>query len=233
MRGANTSTSGRQRKVAFRELTRHRDITHIRDPFDPSSLDDLVFPSEGAATYLKRWVARSTATRNILLYGPPGTGKTRAAHLLARERSAGYLDLDPVRYVECETGTFDSLLQIEKGESSVFDLMLNPDFQRITILDEVDTFKRDQQKQLKKILERTDLTYVLLTNHLDKLDTAVRDRCYEIPWFMPPFARCKERLRAISIQYLDTNLDDETLEDSVYTTAGWRQMLRNLERHAA
>jgi len=218
--------------VALRELTRHRDISHIRDPFDPSSLDDLVFPSEGAATYLKRWVARSTATRNILLYGPPGTGKTRAAHLLARERGAGYLDLDPVRYVECETGTFDSLLQIEKGESSVFDLIQNPDFQRITILDEVDTFKKEQQKQLKKILERTDLTYILLTNHLDKLDTAVRDRCYEIPWFIPPFSGCKDRLRTISAQYLDLKLDDETLRDSVYTTAGWRQMLRNLERHA-
>ena len=216
-----------------RELTRLRDIDHIRDPFDPSTIDDIVFPSEGAATYLKRWVARSTATRNILLYGPPGTGKTRAAHFLARERSAGYLDLNPVRYVECETGTFDSLLQLEKGESSVFDLMLNPDFKRITILDEVDTFKKEQQKQLKKILERTDLTYILLTNHLDKLDTAVRDRCYEIPWFIPPFASCKERLRAISNQYLNTNLDEETLRDSIYTSAGWRQMLRNLERHAA
>jgi replication-associated recombination protein RarA len=215
-----------------RELTRLRDIDHIRDPFDPSTIDDIVFPSEGAATYLKRWVARSTATRNILLYGPPGTGKTRAANLLARERSVGYLDLDPVRYVECETGTFDSLLQIEKGESSVFDLIQNPEFQRITILDEVDSFKKEQQKQLKKILERTDLTYILLTNHLDKLDSAVRDRCYEIPWFIPPFSGCKDRLRAISVQYLDLKLDDDTLRDSVYTTAGWRQMLRNLERHA-
>ena len=212
-----------------RELTRLRDIEHIRDPFDPSTFDDIVFPSEGAATYLKRWVARSTATRNILLYGPPGTGKTRAAHLLARERSVEFLDLHPVRYVECETGTFDSLLQIEKGECFVFDQLANPLFAPITILDEVDTYEKRQQKQLKKILERSDLTYVLLTNHIDKLDTAVRDRCYEIPWYMPAFERCKSRLAAISVQYLNKKLGDDTLQERVYTTAGWRQCLRNLE----
>ena len=216
-----------------RELTRLRDIDHIRDPFDPSSFDEIVFPSEGAATYLRRWVARSTATRNILLYGPPGTGKTRAAHLLARERSADFLDLHPVRYVECETGTFDLLLQIEKSESFVFDLLENSSFSPVTILDEVDTYEKRQQKQLKKILERADLTYVLLTNHIDKVDRAVRDRCYEIAWHMPSFERCKDRLAAISDKYLNKRLEEEMLRDRVYTTSGWRQCLRNLETFIA
>lgn len=212
-----------------RELYRSSDISHIADPFDPSCIEEIVFPSSATEAYLKRWASRSTATRNLLIYGPPGTGKTRSSMLIAQQRCREFLDADPIRYVECESGTFDELLQIQKNESTVFGRMTHCSFESVVILDEVDNFKPPQQKQLKKVMERADHSYILLTNHITKLDDGIRNRCYEIPWFVPTFERCQDRLEQISFKLLNKSINEETLRNRVYTTAGWRQMLRNLD----
>ena len=177
-----------------RELLRLSDISHIADPFDPTCMDEIVYPSEATEAYLKRWASRSSATRNLVIYGPPGTGKTRASMLLAKQRCADFLDTDPIRYVECESGTFDELLQIQKNESTVFGRAAYSSFESVVILDEVDNYKPPQQKQLKKVMERAGYSYILLTNHLAKLDEGLRNRCYEIPWFVPPFELCSSRV---------------------------------------
>ena len=212
-----------------RELLRLSDISHIADPFDPTNVDQIVYPSEATEAYLKRWASRATATRNLVIYGPPGTGKTRASILLAKQRCAEFLDEDPIRYVECESGTFDELLQIQKNESTVFGRAACSSFESVVILDEVDNYIPPQQKQLKKVMERADQCYILLTNHITKLDSGLRNRCYEIPWFVPTFEACVPRLQEISFKLLNKSLDQDTLRSRVYTTSGWRQMLRNLD----
>ena len=212
-----------------RDLLHLRDISHIADTFDPSNVEEIVFPSETVETYLKRWVSRSTATNNLLVYGPPGTGKTRATYLLARDRCSAFLDLDPIHYVECESGTFDELLQLRKNQTTVLLQAFDSSFETISILDEVDNFKSSQQQQLKKIMERTNHTYILLTNNLKSIDIGIRNRCLEIPWFIPSFERCQNRLRHLASKVTNKTLDDGLLRDTVYTTAGWRQMVRNLD----
>jgi replication-associated recombination protein RarA len=212
-----------------RELMSRADISHMQHASDPRDLEELVYPSISAKAYLTRWVARSTTSQNLLLYGPPGSGKTRASYLLARTRCAEFMDEDPIRYYECESGTFDELLQIRKSESTVFGKLANPLFESIAILDEVDNFKPQQQKQLKKVMERTDQCYILTTNHIDAVDIGVRNRCYEIPWSIPSFDCCKTRLTSIASALSVQTLDDETLRGRVYTTEGWSQMLLNLE----
>jgi replication-associated recombination protein RarA len=212
-----------------RELLYANDISHIADAFDPSSIDEIVFPSEAVETYLKRWVSRSTATRNLLIYGPPGTGKTRASYLLASQRCSAFLELSPIRYVECESGTFDELLQIQKNESMLVFRSIDSSFESVLILDEVDNFKPPQQKQLKKIMERVDRSHILLTNNLNNLDVGIRNRCVEIPWFIPSFEQCKIQLRHLARKVTNKTLDDRLLRENVYTRAGWRQMVRNLD----
>lgn len=212
-----------------RDLLHWSDISHIADPFDPTCVDELAYPSAATEAYLKRWASRSTASRNLVIYGPPGTGKTRASMLLAKQRCADFLDADPIRYVECESGTFDELLQIQKNESIAFGQAAHSSFEAVVILDEVDNYKPPQQKQLKKVMERADHCYILLTNHITKVDDGIRNRCYEIPWFVPPFEVCLTRLQQISFKVLNKPLDDDTLRQRVYTSAGWRQMLRNLD----
>ncbi len=213
-----------------RDLTVFSDIGHIGDAMDPQAYSDLCFPSDRAAEYLGRWIARGTASRNVLLYGPPGSGKTRAAIILAKARTR---DLDanwmPIKYVECETGTFDRLLQGLKSEANAFQSLENSEWETVVILDEVDNFRPEQQKQLKKVMERKDLTFVLLTNHLERMDRGLRNRCFEMSWHIPEPQRCLPRLQYCASKMGIAPVSAETLAARVYTTDGWRQMLRNLD----
>jgi len=211
-----------------RHLYGFKDISHISDKFDPTSLEEVVFPSERSEIYLRRWVSRSTTTRNLLLYGSPGTGKTRAAYQLARARTSGSEDWDPIKYTECESGVADKLLQQLKDEVFAFPKISHPDFETVVILDEVDNFKADQQKHLKKVMERSDLTFILLSNHNNRIDDGIKDRCYAIPWQLPDFEGCKERMRVLIERAGHQDLDDAVLK-SIYSSAGWRQILRNIE----
>jgi replication-associated recombination protein RarA len=211
-----------------RNLRTFKSISHIADDFDPVGLDQVVFPTERTESYLVKWMARKTSTRNLLIYGEPGTGKTRAAYLMALERTRILTGWDPVKYVECESGTADKLLQEIKDECFSFARAELDDFEQVVILDEVDNFKQDRQRQLKKVLELNDRTFVLLTNNLSDLDSGLRDRCYEISWNVASFERCEPRLAALGRTVLGRDLSVEELR-SVWTTAGWRQMLRNFD----
>lgn len=211
-----------------RELICYKDISHIADRFDPISLEEVVFPSARTETYLQRWVSRSTSTRNLLLYGPPGTGKTRAAYLLAKERTKHNSEWEPIKYRECESGIADKLLQQLKDEVLTFAKTCDPNFETVVVLDEVDNFKEEQQQQLKKVLERSDYAFILLTNNLKKIDEGVRNRCYEIHWHIPEFERCVGRLSTLVRLAALSDVSEESLR-RLYSGSGWRQMLRNID----
>lgn len=212
-----------------RDLPSFFDISHLEDPNDPTSMLEVVFPSANTETYLRRWVSRSTSTRNLLFYGPPGTGKTRSAYIFSRERTKDLDDWEPIEYVECESGTADQLLQRLKNQVFTLQRVNSPKWETIVILDEIDNFKPDQQKQLKKVLERNDYTFLLLTNNLNKIDAGLRNRCHEISWHIPPFEVCRKRLQVLLSRLDRQDIDDAALEKRIYTRAGWRQMVRNID----
>lgn len=214
-----------------RELSIYPDLQHVQEPFDPASIEELCFPSADAKRALMQWSGRQGYSKNLLLHGPSGSGKTRAAHVLCRERlGARSDDWQPIDYVECESGTFDALFQRLKSTQHTFQKLTDPDFEQFVILDEFDNFKSTQQVQLKKILERTDLTFVLLTNHVAKIDPGIRNRCLEILWHIPAPDACLPRLRQVADAVGAGHVADATLAERVYTSAGWRQMLRNLDQ---
>jgi Cdc6-like AAA superfamily ATPase len=115
-------------------LITYPDLQHIADPNDPATLEDIVFPSQQGETYLKSWVARSTATRNLLFYGKPGTGKTRAAFVLAQARSRTTNSHD-IHYVECKAGTATQLVERFTRMGDTLDKAMNPLWEEIVILD--------------------------------------------------------------------------------------------------
>ena len=59
----------------------------FEEKYKPTSLDEVVFPSEQAKLMIDRYVSRNSL-KPLLLYGissaqgAPGTGKTTIAHLL-------------------------------------------------------------------------------------------------------------------------------------------------------
>src|SRR6185312_11479224 len=138
-----------------RQLSCYADIQHIADAADPQDFEEVCFPSANIAALLRRWCDRKLPSKNLLLYGPPGTGKTRAAFVLAKERLRRYkAEWDAITYMECESATFDPAFQKLKGDYQILQRLSDPEFESIVILDEIDNFRGDQQKQLKKVVER-------------------------------------------------------------------------------
>jgi DNA polymerase III delta prime subunit len=213
-----------------RESSIYHDLQHLQEPCDPSTIEELCFPSLHVETELRRWTARSSYAKNLLFHGPPGSGKTRAAYVLCQARLSGRSnEWYPVEYIECESGTFDVVFQQLKSAYTAFQRLDDADFEQFVILDEVDNFKGDQQRQLKKLLERRDLAFLLITNYVAKIDWGIRNRCLEIAWHLPAPEACLPRLRQVASGLGAGDLSDAVLVDRVYTCSGWRQMLRNLD----
>src|ERR1700686_1851256 len=125
-------------------LITYPDLQHIEDPNDPATIEDIVFPSQRIETYLKSWIASSPATRNLLLYGNPGTGKTRAAFVLAQARS-NTTDSNDIHYVECKTGVGALLVEKFTRSGDTLDKAINPLWEEIVVLDELDNCKPKEQ----------------------------------------------------------------------------------------
>jgi DNA polymerase III delta prime subunit len=209
-------------------LITYPDLQHIEDPNDPATIKDIAFPSERIEAYLKSWVARSTATRNLLLYGSPGTGKTRAAFVLAQARSKTSASND-IHYVECKTGVGTQLVEKFTRTGNTLDKAMNPLWEEMVILDEIDNLKPKEQQELRTILDCADRAVIVVTNNLSKVHGGVRSRCYEIEWTIAEFDKCKPRLTALCDRQNRPGVSETLLEQQVYTTAGWRQMLRNID----
>ena len=213
-----------------RQLAIYWDLEHVRDPFDPASVHELCFPSADTRALLLQWTERQGHAKNLLLYGPSGSGKTRAAEVLCRERlGQRSVEWHPIEYIPCESGTFDQALQHVKSGRQNFQKLTDSDFEQFYILDEFDNFRAAQQLQAKQVLEQTDVTFVLITNHIANIDPGVRNRCLEISWHIPSADVCLPRLRQLADRTGAGHVSDSTLVERVYTTAGWRQMLRNID----
>lgn len=215
-----------------RRLITYPDLRHIADPHDPTTVEEIAFPTESLEMYLRKWVARSTATKNLLFFGPPGSGKTRAAFVLAQARSKNTRSND-IEYLECKTGTADLIVERFANAGSTLDKAMNPLWEQIVILDEVDNLKPKEQQQLGTILDANDHAFLLVSSQLNKVHAGIRNRCYETEWNIAEFYKCKPRLFALCHNIIGTRVSEKLLAQQVYSNAGWRQMLRNIDSLSA
>jgi DNA polymerase III delta prime subunit len=113
--------------------------------------------------------------------------------------------------------------------SSNLNKAMNPLWEEVVILDELDNFKPKEQQELRTVLDVADRAVIVVTNNLKKVHGGIRSRCYEIEWTIPEFHKCLPRLAALFNRHNRPGVSETLLEQQVYTTAGWRQMLRNID----
>lgn len=212
------------------EPRNYRDLEHMRAPSDPTCIGEICFPSQSTEAVLRRWTERQGYVTNILFHGLPGSGKSRAAYTLCKERSRSQdQEWNPIDYIECESSTFEPVIRRLRTLRLAFQRLDSPDFEQLIILDEVDNYNSLQQKQLKSVMERNDLAFLLITNDVGRIDDGVRNRCLEVPWYIPAPALCLPRLRSLANAVGAAQLTDADLLQRLYSKAGWRQMCRNLD----
>jgi len=97
---------------------------------------------------------------------------------------------------------------------------MNPHWEEIVVLDELDNLKAKEQQELRTILDAADRAVIVITNNLSKVQAGIRNRCYEVEWSIPEFDKCKQRLTALCDRQNRPGVSETLLEQQVYSTAG-------------
>lgn len=181
-------------------------ITHSQ----PASLNDLIFPDSATEKRIRQY-ANNQRHGNIILHGPPGTGKSTAAYIIANTRAA-LTGAGPAYTAPVYNGAQSLEFLIEELLREWNFCSLQGARVPCVVIDEVDKLSIAQQDKLRAQLDRGFSGHVILTtNHIYRLDAALRDRCdcIEMPTINSDHWRSKfeQWLAAYNIKLTEQSLD--------------------------
>lgn len=147
----------------------------------------------------------------IVLYGLYGTGKTTMARLLPglieTARTTNVLGTKPAGqiadaigpafdYHACASGQNSTTL-IQSIQNKTSFIAFNTSGLHYVILDEIDNLTDLAQASFKAIMNRTNVVFVMTTNHLDKIDQGIQNRSILIDMNLPPPQQWRPILRRV------------------------------------
>jgi DNA polymerase III delta prime subunit len=170
----------------------------------------------------------------IILHGLYGTGKTTMANLLpglietaktdpnAQTIAVGDLidTTEPAQtYYPCTQGQngVGLINNIQNGTSFV---AWNASGLHYVILDEVDLLTDAAKASFKALMNRTNVVFIMTTNHLNEVDPGVQNRSVLVDMNVPPAAHWRPILRRIYTQSGLVAPPDATLDQVVLAGRG-------------
>lgn len=162
--------------------------------YSPKTVSDIVFADDRNERLIQQIINKQRpfpiagGKCGILLYGPPGTGKSALAKLLPdaieAKRSGNAVGYDGM-YIKVQPGS-NGMNMLEKISNHAM-LMPYQASQHYYVLDEVDNLNAQAMAVLKSVMNTPECVFISTTNHFEKVEIGVRNRCHCIP-FLPAHA---------------------------------------------
>lgn len=213
-------------------------MSFIETKYTPIALSDYV--CDGNVSSILKPYLDHQSKRPLLLYGEPGTGKTQLAKLLPKAVCEDFYEGDTIWI---DAGLDRGVGKIREIENRIALYASNSMNFHCVCLDEVDQLSPDAMLALKNVLTRyMDMTsphvlFVMTTNHIARIDAAVKDRCEAVHIDAPTI----DRLVPMGLEILQNEgkKADETLfrkvlqAKSFNNRLSYREFYRRVERLAA
>jgi len=209
--------------------------------FTPKCTNDMVFSNTTSKTLIHNILnGKLPFPKNgacgLLFYGVYGTGKTTYANIFCNEFEilhGGQQGTANVLFINCGIiPSFSKIIQTCEGHYNWASLT----YSNLVyfIFDEVDNLKVHEQRWLKSFMNKENIVCILTTNHLNRVDDGVRDRCYEIDFNAANPNDYLPRLRQLIVQNNLTPLSDKLLLKLVQQSNGsWRKLANYVTLHCS
>lgn len=192
----------------------------------PNTIKDVVFESAHVEKRVRQY-ASNRRSGNIIFHGPLGTGKSTLSRIIAAER----------KKLEDDENAVDVLQASELDEQAISSLYAHwrlghfgGSSKPYVIIEGVDQLSPKLQRQLRSVLDTTDIGHVIMTtNHIHAVDPPLVDRCDSIEMAAVNGEQWREKAREL-VSNEGLEISDVALDGIIETSTGSaRDLLRGIE----
>lgn len=196
----------------------------LETPEDQQQMSDLVSGTHGFP---------GSGMNGIILHGKFGAGKSTAAMLIPDAMEQTNIGMNcPWRTMHRILGNNNGVGLLTQINSSCYVMNLNGKYVYV-ILDEVDNLTPPAMQQLKSVMDNhvDRVVFIMTTNHLQKIDPAVRNRSYSFGFNKVPASAWLPSMQRVLATYGITSITDEQLISAASSINGSGRKFASCLKH--